>query len=71
MNTIKAYDVKSLASVDVTNYKQGDLFITDRSVGILIDGKIKTLNFDTINLKPYVKKAEVEKMIKKAVKDNG
>lgn len=70
-NKVDAYEVKSLATVDTTNYKQGDIFITNRSVGILTNGKIKTFQFDTPDLSQYVKKDEVKKMIEKVVKNNG
>lgn len=64
-NKVDAYEVKSLATVDPTNYKQGDLFITNRSVGILINGKIKTMEFGKPDLSNYVTKDEVKKMLKK------
>lgn len=62
------YEVKSLSTVDTTRYKQGDIFITNRSVGILVNGKIRTFVFD---LSDYVKKDEVKKMIEKELKNNG
>ena len=62
------YEVKSLSTVDTTRYKQGDIFITNRSVGILVNGKIRTFVFD---LSDYVKKEEVKKMIEKELKNNG
>ena len=43
MKKITAYKVKNLSKVDPRFYVEGDHFITDRSVGILINGKIKTL----------------------------
>lgn len=67
---VMAYTVKSLQTVDTTNYNQGDIFITARSVGILTNGKIKTFQFDAPDLSQYVKKDEVQKMIDKVVKNN-
>src|SRR5699024_4443374 len=43
MKKITAYKVNNLSKVDPRFYVEGDHFITDRSVGILINGKIKTL----------------------------
>ena len=43
MKKITAYKVNNLSKVDTRFYVEGDHFITDRSVGILINGKIKTL----------------------------
>lgn len=57
------YKVESLNKVDTTKYIEGDIFITIRSVGILVDGKIKTISTSTPNLKDYVKKDDVQKMI--------
>lgn len=68
---ITAYEVKSLHTINVTNYKNGDLFITNRSIGILANGKIQTLETSKTDLSQYVKKADVQKMIEKAVKNNG
>lgn len=40
---ITAYKVKNLGKVDPRFYVEGDHFITERSVGILTNGKIKTI----------------------------
>lgn len=40
---ITAYKVNNLSKVDPRFYVEGDHFITDRSVGILTNGKIKSL----------------------------
>lgn len=58
-NKVNVYKVRSLSIVDPTKYKEGDFFITNQSVAILANGKIEGLPT----------KKEVEKMIKKAVKD--
>src|SRR5699024_2301351 len=43
MKKITAYKVNNLSKVDPRFYVEGDHFLTDRSVGILNNGKIKTL----------------------------
>lgn len=70
-NKADVYDVQSLATVDTTNYKQGDIFITNRSIGILANGKIRTLETSKPDLSKYVKKEDVQKMIEKGLKNNG
>ena len=55
------YEVKQLNKVKTTHYKEGDFFKTSKSVGILINGKIQTL---PLNLNEYVKKKDVEKLVK-------
>jgi len=64
--TVKCYNVENLNNVDTTRYIEGDIFITNRSVGILANGSIKTFSTGTPNLKNYVKKSEVKKMINEA-----
>lgn len=64
---IKAYKVDNLNKVDPSKYIEGDVFITNRSAGILINGSIKTLSTSTPNLRNYVKKDEVKKMISEAI----
>jgi len=48
MKKITAYKVKNLSKVDPRFYVEGDHFITDRSVGILTNGKIKTIQDNEI-----------------------
>ena len=43
MKKITAYKVNNLSKVDTRFYVEGDHFLTDRSVGILTNGKIKTI----------------------------
>src|SRR5699024_12562678 len=43
MKKITAYKVNNLSKVDPRFYVEGDHFLTDRSVGILSNGKIKTI----------------------------
>ena len=61
--------VESLQKVKTDRYKEGDMFHTDKEVGILINGKIKKLNTTTPNMSQYVKKSEVEKMIDDKLKE--
>ena len=65
MEKVRAFKVKTLANIDLIRYKEGDIFITARSVGILANNEIKTFNFERVNLKDYVKKKDVQKMIEK------
>ena len=43
MKKITAYKVNNLSKVDPRFYVEGDHFLTDRSVGILNNGKIKNI----------------------------
>ena len=61
--------VESLQKVKTDRYKEGQMFFTDKEVGILINGKIKKLNTTTPNMSQYVKKSEVEKMIDDKLKE--
>ena len=71
MKKITAYKVNNLSKVDTRFYVEGDHFLTDRSVGILTNGKIKnilgndqlendvdTLKTDLINLTTRVEQLE-------------
>lgn len=57
-NKVNAYEVKSLRTVDTTNYKQGDIFLTTQSIAILHNGKVETL----------VKQSDVRKIVREEVK---
>ena len=59
---ITAYRVTNLSKVNTTLYKNGDIFYTDRSIGVLHNGKVKTIG-QTPDLSDYVKFDEVEAMI--------
>ena len=61
--------VDNLNKVKTDRYKEGELFYTDKEVGILINGKIKKLNTTTPNMSQYVKKSEVKDMINQALKE--
>ena len=61
--------VESLQKVKTDRYKEGQMFYTDKEVGILINGKIKKLNTTTPKMSQYVKKSEVEKMIDDKLKE--
>ena len=49
MGKITAYKVNNLSKVDLRFYKEGDHFITSRSVGMLTNGKMKILQSDLMN----------------------
>lgn len=68
---VTAYEVPSLSSVDTKYYVTGDIFITKRSIGVLMNGRIRTLEMDKPDLSQYVKKSEVQKMIQKELKADG
>ena len=61
--------VDNLNKVKTDRYKEGDMFFTDKEVGILINGKIKKLNTTAPNMSQYVKKSEVKDMINQALKE--
>ena len=60
---ITAYKVTNLNKVDTTLYIEGDHFITDKGIGVLVNGKIKTIGNGTPNLKDYVKKDEIKDFV--------
>src|SRR5699024_2735339 len=59
---ITAYRVTNLSKVNTTLYKNGDIFYTARSIGVLNNGKVKTIG-QTPDLSDYVKFDEIEAMI--------
>ena len=56
---IRAYKVTNLSKVDTTLYIEGDHFITDRSVGVLVNGRIKTIGNEVPDLSKYAKKTDI------------
>jgi len=56
---ITAYKVVNLSKVNTTLYLEGDHFITDRSIGILINGKIKKIGNESPDLSDYAKKKDI------------
>ena len=66
---ITAYKVKNLSKVNTTLYKEGDHFITDRGVGILVNGKVKTIGNDKPDLSEYAKKEDIPDVSNLANKD--
>lgn len=70
---MKVLTVNSLEKVDPARYIEGDIFLTEKSIGILHKGKIEPMVKQS-DLKDYVKKKDVAKMIQdglKKVTDNG
>ena len=66
---VKLYKVENFRKVDTTKYIEGSLFMNKNNVGILHDGSIKVLSIGTPNLRNYVRKSEVKKMIDEAIKE--
>lgn len=69
-NRVRAFKVNSLAKVNTFNYREGDLFITNRSIGILMNGKIETLQTEKTDVSELVTKKELEKILAKGDKKN-
>src|SRR5699024_6253064 len=67
-NKINCYMVKSLNKVNTTLYREGDIFINNNDVGMLVNGKIKKIGQKNVNLKDYPKIEEVQTMIDEALK---
>ncbi|MDN6630708.1 MAG: hypothetical protein L0K90_05530 [Staphylococcus equorum] len=64
---VNRYKVKKLTGIDTTLYLNGDIFYTDKAVGILIDNKIKAFPTTQPSVKDFVKKEEVTTMIDEAI----
>lgn len=64
---MKVLKVNDLKKVDPTRYLEGDVFLTGRSIGILHNGKIEPMVKQS-DLKEYVKKKDVAKLIDDALK---
>lgn len=62
---VTAYRVRNLSKIDVTRYKDGDIFLTNRTIGILNNGKIEPLNKNN-----GLTKKQVKQMIQEVVKEN-
>ena len=67
---MKVIPVKNLGSVDVTRYVEGTLFLTDQKIAILHKGKLDPLVKQS-DLRLFVKKKDVAKMIDDALKKEG
>lgn len=66
---VDAYRVTNLSKVNKTLYKEGDIFITDRSIGILANNKIETVG-NKPDLSNYPTKNEVSQMIAEAMNND-
>src|SRR5699024_913126 len=60
---VNRYKVSNFSKVDTTKYMNGDIFYTDKEVGVLINSKIKKFPASTPNLKDYVKRSDIENFI--------
>lgn len=58
---VRAFQVNNLSKVKTSLYRDGDIFFTKRSIGILSNNKIKTIGNQ--DLSEYVKGNEVDSMI--------
>ena len=63
---MKVIQVNNLKKVDVTRYKEGDIFISEKEKAILHQGKLDPLVSQS-DLKGYVKKKDVQKLIDEAL----
>lgn len=59
---MKTVPVTDLKKVNASQYLEGDVFISDKEMGVLYKGKIEPLLMKK-DLKEYVKKKDVQKMI--------
>jgi len=64
--TMTVHKVEKLKNVDPTRYMEGDVFISDKGSAQLLNGKMEPIVTQT-DLKQYVKKSDVKKMIADAV----
>lgn len=64
---MKVSKVSNLTKVDPTRYIEGDVFITEKSIGMLHNGKIEPMVKQS-DLKDYVKKKDVVKLIDNELK---
>src|SRR5699024_207475 len=60
---VNRYKVSNFSKVDTTKYMNGDIFYTDKEVGVLINSKIKKFPGSMPNLKDYVKQIDIENFI--------
>src|SRR5699024_1281529 len=60
---VNRYKVSNFSKVDTTKYMNGDIFYTDKEVGVLINSKIKKFPGSMPNLKDYVKQSDIENFI--------
>src|SRR5699024_6390883 len=60
---VNRYKVSNFSKVDTTKYMNGDIFYTDKEVGVLINSKIKKFPGSIPNLKDYVKQSDIENFI--------
>lgn len=68
---VRSFKVNNLNKVDTTRYREGDFFITNKNVGVMIGGKIKPIPTSTPSMKNYVKKEEVESIVHEILKKRG
>ncbi len=64
---MSVYNVQELKHIDVTRYKEGDVFLSQKQIGIIQSGTVEVLMRQS-DLKEYVKKKDVKKMIDDTLK---
>lgn len=64
------HKVENLSKVDPTRYIEGDIFLAKKTAAMLLNGKLEPIITQS-DLKKYVKKSDVQKMIDKALKEVG
>jgi len=67
MNQPTVYQVTRLNDIDKTHYKEGDFFMTDRSLAVLMHNEIKTIPLDLDN---YVTKKDLQQALAKERENN-
>lgn len=60
------YEVENFHKIDPARYREGDLFITKKTAALLLNGKMEPIVKQS-DLKNYVKKSEIQKLIDKAI----
>ena len=66
---ITAYRVTNLSKVNTTLYKNGDIFYTNGHIGVLHNGKVKTIA-RTPDLSKYAKKEDIPDVSNLAKKED-
>ena len=64
---MNVYPVNNIGKVDISRYKEGDVFTSDKKIGMIHNGKMEMLVRES-DLKEYVKKKDVQKLIDDTLK---
>src|SRR5699024_9373423 len=60
---VNRYKVSNFSKVDTAKYMNGDIFYTDKEVGVLINSKIKKFPASMPNLEDYVQQSDIDNFI--------